>query len=253
ATMKTKLLVYMLFISGMAIAQQRVGINTNAPIESLDVNGNINLRGLIKLNSNPGNNGQVLMSKGASEDPVWTNSAYTGGGRFFCSYNNNSHTLGRQGFTTTSNTSSQEDSIDLLASQVIGSDFTINTTGLTNNYIQINRSGLYNFVGAIRIFATIDDAITMLPRTYVKFKSNQPGGNLDHEIYLDERLMERIAGSSVGSSVNSHNLMAQFNFNIHLAAGTTVTFITGFTGLKYPLSAIGVSQGGYITGHFISD
>ena len=251
--MNTKLLLATLFISGMAIAQQRVGINTNAPIETFDVNGNTNLRGLLKLNNNAGASGQVLTSMGSGENPVWQHTAFTGGGRFYCNYNNNSHALGRQGFATSFGSSSQEDSLDLLASQVIGSDFTVNTTGTTNNYIEINRSGLYNFVGAIRIFATIDDAVTMLPRAYVKFKSNQPPGNLDHEYYLDERMMERVAGSSVGSSVNAHNLMVQFNFSIHLAAGTTVTFLTGLSGLKYPLSGIGVSQGGYITGHFISE
>ncbi len=251
--MKTKMLLAFLFAGIMAIAQPKVGINTTSPLETLDVNGNLNLRGLLKINNNPGNKGQVLMSKGGAEDPVWTNSAFTGGGRFFCTINNNSHALGREGFTLSSASATQEDSLDLLSSQVIGTDFTVNTSGLTGNHIEINRTGLYNFVGAIRIFATIDDAVTMLPRAYVKFKSNQPAGNLDHEVYVDERIMERVAGSSVGASVNAHNLMAQFNFNIHLAAGTTITFIAGISGLKYPLSGIGVSQGGYITGHFISE
>lgn len=49
---------------------QNVGIGTNSPAEKLDVNGNLNISGQLKLNNNAGTAGQVLM-KDASNNPVW--------------------------------------------------------------------------------------------------------------------------------------------------------------------------------------
>lgn len=43
----------------------RVGIRNNAPTEALDVNGNINLNGTIKVNGNDGTAGQVLSNTGS--------------------------------------------------------------------------------------------------------------------------------------------------------------------------------------------
>ena len=253
--MKTNLLLIPLFITGLSFAQAqpRVGINTNSPLETLDVNGNTNLRGLLKLNNNAGASGQVLTSRGGAENPVWQHTAYTGGGRFFSTYSNNTNATGRQGFATTFGSSTQEDSLDFASTQTTGSDFTVNFSGTTGNHVLINRTGLYHFEGTIRIFATIDADVVMLPRAFVQFKSNNPSPTPDYEFYLQEGLMDRVAGTSVGNSSTFHNLGIHFKLDIHLQQGTTVTFITGMSGLKYPLVAIGVSSGGYVSGQFISE
>ena len=47
-----------------------VGINTSIPIERLDVNGNINFSGVLKVNGNAGTPGHVLTSNGAN-NPEW--------------------------------------------------------------------------------------------------------------------------------------------------------------------------------------
>lgn len=47
-----------------------VGIGTSVPSERLDVNGNMNVAGQLKLNSNAGTSGQVLMKDG-SNNPMW--------------------------------------------------------------------------------------------------------------------------------------------------------------------------------------
>ena len=48
-----------------------VGINQNTPSSTLDVNGDINTTGLIKLNGNAGEQGQVFTSNGPGSDPAW--------------------------------------------------------------------------------------------------------------------------------------------------------------------------------------
>lgn len=55
----------------------RVGIHNNAPTEALDVNGNINLNGTIKVNGNDGTAGQVLSNIG-SGGLQWRTPATTG-------------------------------------------------------------------------------------------------------------------------------------------------------------------------------
>ena len=65
---------YLLFIivasCSCKVFCQNVGIGTTTPAEKLDVNGNINTNGQIKLNGNAGTMGQVLM-KGPGNNPVW--------------------------------------------------------------------------------------------------------------------------------------------------------------------------------------
>ena len=62
--MKKLCLLFFAF-SIMHAHSQNVGIGTAAPVEKLDVNGNINLTGTIKTNGAAGQNGEVLMSTGA--------------------------------------------------------------------------------------------------------------------------------------------------------------------------------------------
>lgn len=51
---------------------QNVGIGTTAPAEKLDVNGNINVQGQLKVNGNAGSSGQVL-AKDGSNNLSWMN------------------------------------------------------------------------------------------------------------------------------------------------------------------------------------
>ncbi len=58
---------------------QNVGIGTTNPTEKLDVNGNINLNGLLKVNNSTGSPGQVLM-KSSSNSLVWGDPSVNGSG-----------------------------------------------------------------------------------------------------------------------------------------------------------------------------
>lgn len=71
-----KILSTLLFTSGLLLSAQ-VGINTDSPKSTLDVNGDLNLRNKIVLfdatdNSlSQGNNDQLLVSQGEGYPPIW--------------------------------------------------------------------------------------------------------------------------------------------------------------------------------------
>lgn len=52
-----------------------VGIGTDVVRYDLDVNGGINVTGLINLNGDPGTDGKVLLSKGGAASPIWGDAA----------------------------------------------------------------------------------------------------------------------------------------------------------------------------------
>ena len=239
-------------ITLFGFSQNRVGINTNSPLELLDVNGHTNLRGALKINGNAGTTGQVLVSQGNNTPPVWMNNVVDGGGRFWLTFPNNTHNSGRFGFNISGSTT-QEDSLDFTSVKIYGTDFTLSTAGEENNYITVNRSGLYHFEGTIRIFATSEPAISMAPRGIVRFLANEPSGVDPNIILVEERLEEE--SSTISGGNDFHNLNAKFQINVYLLAGATVAFRAGLTRLKTstPLVGLGIASGGYIAGHFIAE
>jgi hypothetical protein len=70
--MKTLILVSALSVKAMLCAGQNIGIGTASPAEKLDVNGNVNLSGQLKVGGNAGVANQVLM-KDASNNLAWGN------------------------------------------------------------------------------------------------------------------------------------------------------------------------------------
>ncbi|CAN5221723.1 hypothetical protein BH09BAC2_BH09BAC2_10400 [soil metagenome] len=69
--MKT-ILVLILFVLTLNCSAQNVGVGTLIPSEKLDVNGNINVQGNIKINTIAGTADQVLMTN-SSGATVWSN------------------------------------------------------------------------------------------------------------------------------------------------------------------------------------
>jgi hypothetical protein len=51
----------------------RVGINNIGPLYNMDVNGTLNVTGLVRVDGNAGTSGQALLSAGTAASPVWTN------------------------------------------------------------------------------------------------------------------------------------------------------------------------------------
>jgi hypothetical protein len=103
-----------------------LGVRNTDPSYPLDVVGDINTTGALRLNGNPGVQGQVLTSSGTS-DPVWKNQALTNNVRFAVNFNHvitTGHSVAP--FTTIYNLST--------------ADVTIGANSIT-----INKSGLYHF------------------------------------------------------------------------------------------------------------
>jgi len=247
----------------LALAQQKVGINITNPSETLDVNGTVNLRGLLKLQGDTGRRGQVLTSQGEN-DPVWLNTAYTGGGRFWVTIANSTRTgtqtptgRGINWVLNSPSATTQEDSIDFASVFIQGTDISISNQGSVNNFITINKTGLYHFEGVVRAFVTGDvDGLVMTPRSTMKillFKS----GEVNTSLYLEEVLMQLTAQTSTGFANKSYNYTIKFSIDIHLETGTKVAFEGGFNQLRMtaqiPLIAMGITSGGYISGHFMAD
>lgn len=63
--MKKIFLLSFVSITAFLANGQNVGIGTTTPTEKLDVSGNVNVTGALKVNGNAGNPGDVLMSTGA--------------------------------------------------------------------------------------------------------------------------------------------------------------------------------------------
>ncbi len=260
--MKKLSVVCIAVISFIEISAQNVGIGIVTPTQKLDVVGNIKLSGALMPGGTAGATGQVLVSNGAGLSPTWENTAYSGAGRFWITVANNSRSTssftGRGGWIIdgATNPASQDDSLDYLSSNETGTDFTISNPGLVNNFITVNRTGLYHFEGTIRYFATSTLSVIMLPRATLSFVANQPTSP-DLNFLLLEDPLDKTGGSETSSAGNTYNLTGKFQLNIHLQAGTTCTFITGFNLLRFPsgtdLIALGISQNTLISGHFIAE
>jgi hypothetical protein len=218
--------------------------------DSLHVSGDLNLEGNLKINGNTGNVNQVLVSNGAASAPAWTNMTATTGGKFLVNIAFNTNSIGRNGFSTTANLYNQDDTMDFSSPEVynIGTDFTINTTGLINNNITINTTGLYHFEGLI------DFALDMggLPNT-------QPNSS----VFL---VVIPAVGAPIKVKIRDRDAITRefaedrffgghpFQISRYLAAGTKLSLIAEYQNLStYPLNSIGVTNASYFGGYRISD
>ncbi len=91
--MKPALIYLLLSFIAPSIIAQNVGIGTSAPAEKLDVNGNVNINGKLKISNNEGNLGEILMSGGSGQNPVWAGLNFTNVQRFNASSNPQSFTI----------------------------------------------------------------------------------------------------------------------------------------------------------------
>ena len=197
-----------------------------------------------------GTAGQVLVSNGTGNTPLWQNMTATTGSKFLVTFAINSNSAGRMGFSTTSGASTQQDSVDLVSPRYnTGADVTINTSGTTNNFFLVNTTGLYHLEGVLSL--NINQTTTGL----------SPQGNM-------ELVYTELGPPNIFFSFSQAEILPQvdfispfgyfksikFNIDIYFIAGTTFSFKAHFDNLtNYPLSTIGTSSPGYVAGYRISD
>lgn len=194
-----------------------MGIRNTNPAYALDVAGDINATGTIRLSGNPGNNGQVLTSSGTA-DPVWRNAALSNNIRFAVNINHSittGHSLAP--FTTIYNLST--------------ADVTIGA-----NTITVDRTGLYHFDIYFRAVFSDDDGVSFLNYYF------SPSGTLP-ELLRDEPMPEP-SPTSLITRKNFH-----FSLDVHLTAGAVIS-LGGY-------HVLGSGSGGTVTGkmygHLISE
>jgi hypothetical protein len=127
----------------MIDATGNVGIGNSFPAFKLDVSGDMNITGLLRLNSTPGGAGQVLTSNGLA-DPTWANASFGNNIRFAVSFTGDLSALPIVStYTTIYNLSPPDISIGV-------------------NSITINKSGLYHVEGYSTFTAGSATAPTLL-------------------------------------------------------------------------------------------
>jgi hypothetical protein len=201
------------------LANGNVGIGAGGALERLQVNGNLNLTGLLKLNGVMGTAGQVLTSNGSSI-PEWRNAAYGNNTRFSATF---AATGG--GFNVN-----------------LTSVYNVNPTDITIGAVDIaiSKSGLYHFEGVFITRANFSAVPSTAPTIDLFFVVNSTSYNmiLGKQLPTSHGTADRYASSE------------KFSIDLHLVASTNIR-------LQYILytSAIPTSSGcsGWFNGHLISE
>ncbi|MGG9971371.1 hypothetical protein ACQ33O_06225 [Ferruginibacter sp. SUN002] len=206
------------------------------PDYKLDVAGDINTTGLIRLNGSPGTAGQVLASNGNS-DPTWVNSAFAGNTRFAVELNQFSP-------ATTSTTTGGVFSISEIR-------YNLNTTNVTTtvgaNSITINKTGLYHFEVdfTTQFYYNVSVTPTAPPELTSYLAINYTGAFNHYLAY----------GTPMWKSKTTTNATYYYNgkmeMDVYIEAPKTLTLYSNMGRLDGPTNS--VTQIGYLWGHLISD
>jgi hypothetical protein len=208
-----------------------VGIGNNNPLNKLDINGDINTTGLIKVNGNAGLTGQILTSNGTSS-PTWSNNAFSNDIRFAVKMADIVGNLN-----------------DAKISEIFyNTNTAMVTTAVNNRYIRINKAGLYHFDYSIKCrTSTISDGSgeNRYPAFQTDFKIGSP------LFYITKGKMNRISSAvdpTLGKYIWEISNSASFEYHIStVPADIIIPYYLFAYELNYPAFEINFS------GHFISE
>ena len=178
----------------------RLGLGTSIPTEVLDVHGNINATGLIKLNNSAGIAGQVMTSNGTG-NPTWKNSAFSNNTRFGVVFNSNSTLAGNM--------------------PVYATDYNLNSTDVSigTNTISINRTGLYHFTASLRGDVTYSNASIPPVAPQLSVDMIFVAGSIVTDISLSNY---ESLNKDMSATNSSYHYGKVTNSDIHLTAGTVI-------------------------------
>jgi hypothetical protein len=190
-----------------------MGIRDLDPSYPLDVNGDMNLTGLLRLNTNAGLAGQVLSSNGTAADPAWRDAAYGNTTRFGI-FMNHSVTTGH--------------SLAPLTSL-----YNLNPTNVTigANSFTINKTGLYHFDIILNASMAVTGTVG-----FINFYFS--GGGID---FLSDEPVLPYLGTAIG------RVNRTISFSMHVTAGTVLSF-----GAYVVLGSSG-NNTAWVYGHLIND
>jgi hypothetical protein len=199
----------------------RLGLGIFNPSEKLDVNGNINLNGAIKINGNSGTAGQVLTSNGGS-NPTWTSVTSANNVRFCVQYQAGTGIPTADAMFSTTNYNLNP------ADVVIGA-----------SSITINRSGLYHFDIGINAFISYSAAPTSYPAYSL--------GLVDGTPFPIPLFSENMATRN--STNTSWSEGEQISYDIYITAPATIRLLLSSISPAFTSRSIS----GVIMGHLISE
>ena len=201
-----------------------VGIGNLSPAYKLDVNGNMNLTGTLRINGNAGTAGQVLTSNGGS-DPTWANGAYSNNTRFAVLIEENA--TSKDGDARIFNTLYNQNS----------GNVSIGASSIT-----INKSGLYHFDMSLISSITYTTAATVYPDHELWFYFGLP-----NSLKLIDKKMDPFSNTNT-SWVGQEKVSVE----VYITAPATLRFYHSLGELGGgTVSSYNVE--GFVTGHLISD
>lgn len=235
--------------TGVAGGPTMVGIRKVAPTEALDVTGNVRLSGALMPNNLPGTAGQLLISAGANNPPVWT----SGTGLFWSLTGNAGTSPSTNFFGTTDSVdvvfrTNNNEKIRLTASGSLG----IGTSApgakieLSNGNMWLSNTN--NTAGRIRLYEPSSSGTN-----YTEFRARAQAANLSYtlpdtagqandvlttdangNLYWTNNILTgalylgSTTTSSISSNTNDFNLDG--NYTLHRISATGNYDITGMAG-----------------------
>jgi len=200
----------------------RLGLGISNPTERLDVNGSINLNGLIKVNGNAGTPGQILTSNGAS-NPTWSSAALSNNIRFSVLFGEGSST---SGYAT-----------------ILSTHYNLNPAevGISSSGISILRSGLYHFDIEVGTNIGVGSAPTITPYFLV---------SLYHGLPSPIRVIPYTNMTSSVTSNTSWRGASTVSIDVYISAPASVTLSYLLGG---PSGITSFDFLAWVTGHLVSE
>jgi len=178
-----------------------VGVGTLTPAYKLDVNGDLNLTGTMRLNGSTGSSGQVLTS-GGTLDPQWKNTAYTNNVRFAAQFS-----------------AVDADPVYITPIYYNLSPSDVSMTAFTD-FITINKTGLYRFQGSYD--GLLQGSGFSGPPEFTLYMSFTGSTSLNFFLETWKQLVYRT------SVINNYYHRNNFSIDIYIVAPTTLRFARNF-------------------------
>lgn len=201
------------------------------PKYKLDVDGDINTTGLIRLNGDPGTAGQVLGSNGTAADPSWVTTSYSNDTRFCVDMFRSDAANNVSGYVTLGGTL-----------PIIQTIYNLNTTNVTvgANTITINKSGLYHLEAFYSSeFNYTSSTINPSILSYLNI-----GGTFVHDIAYNIPMNKGIINNT------SFYYNGKCSLDIYITAPKSISLYSAIT--KNGVSTV-TEQAGKLYGHLISE